>query len=37
MAGMLGTLKMDLLGRHHCGLDDTRNIARIGEKCLQLF
>lgn len=29
MAAMLKYLKMDLLGRHHSGIDDCRNIARI--------
>jgi inhibitor of KinA sporulation pathway (predicted exonuclease) len=34
MAGMLYHLKLDLLGRHHCGLDDCRNIGRILEKMI---
>uniref|UniRef100_A0A7S4QS23 Exonuclease domain-containing protein n=1 Tax=Alexandrium monilatum TaxID=311494 RepID=A0A7S4QS23_9DINO len=29
MPAMLGALGLELQGRHHCGLDDCRNIARI--------
>ena len=29
MVGMLEGLSLKLEGRHHCGLDDCRNIARI--------
>jgi hypothetical protein len=29
MAAMLKHLKMDLQGRHHSGIDDCRNLARI--------
>ena len=29
MVGMLKGLELELEGRHHCGLDDCRNIARI--------
>jgi 2'-phosphotransferase len=29
MAAMLHTLNMPLIGRHHSGIDDSRNIARI--------
>jgi len=29
MTGMLRGLGLDLVGRHHSGIDDTRNIARI--------
>ena len=29
MAGMLKKLKLDLVGRHHSGIDDCRNILRI--------
>eukprot|EP01063_Lacrimia_lanifica_P010612 TRINITY_DN17352_c0_g3_i1.p1 TRINITY_DN17352_c0_g3~~TRINITY_DN17352_c0_g3_i1.p1 ORF type:complete len:245 (+),score=69.43 TRINITY_DN17352_c0_g3_i1:76-810(+) len=29
MAGMLSLLKLPLVGRHHSGIDDTRNIAQI--------
>ena len=34
MAGMLHYLGMDLIGRHHCGLDDCRNIGRILAKMI---
>ena len=29
MAGMLRALDLELVGRHHSGIDDARNIARI--------
>ena len=29
MASMLRATNLELLGRHHSGIDDTRNIARI--------
>ena len=29
MAGMLRKLGIELTGRHHCGIDDCRNIAKI--------
>lgn len=29
MARMLEVLKMDLIGKHHSGIDDCRNIARL--------
>ena len=32
MKGMLAKLKMDLVGRHHSGIDDCKNILRIVEK-----
>lgn len=32
MAGMLKKLKLDLIGRHHSGIDDCRNILRIIQK-----
>ena len=35
MAGMLTELEMTLDGRHHCGLDDCRNIARILQELLR--
>eukprot|EP00551_Chaetoceros_affinis_P005593 CAMPEP_0203671986 /NCGR_PEP_ID=MMETSP0090-20130426/7626_1 /ASSEMBLY_ACC=CAM_ASM_001088 /TAXON_ID=426623 /ORGANISM="Chaetoceros affinis, Strain CCMP159" /LENGTH=209 /DNA_ID=CAMNT_0050537197 /DNA_START=53 /DNA_END=682 /DNA_ORIENTATION=- len=34
MAGMLNILGLDLEGRHHSGIDDCRNIARI---CTQML
>lgn len=34
MDGLLNWLKMDLLGRHHSGIDDCRNIARIFQRML---
>ena len=44
MAGMLNKLGMKLEGRHHSGIDDTRNIAKIilhliesGHKFNELF
>lgn len=30
MVGMLEYLNIPLEGRHHSGIDDTRNIAKIG-------
>jgi len=35
MTGMLRHLKMDLVGRHHSGIDDCRNIARIADRMLK--
>jgi len=35
MAGMLPALDLQLIGRHHCGLDDCRNIARILSELLR--
>uniref|UniRef100_A0A7S4KAW0 Exonuclease domain-containing protein n=2 Tax=Odontella aurita TaxID=265563 RepID=A0A7S4KAW0_9STRA len=35
MAGMLRELGMELRGRHHSGIDDCRNIARICERMLK--
>lgn len=32
MAGMLAKLKLDLVGRHHSGIDDCKNILRIVQK-----
>lgn len=32
MAKMLGALRMDLVGRHHSGIDDCGNILRIAER-----
>ena len=32
MAGMLKKLKLDLVGRHHSGIDDCHNILRIIQK-----
>jgi inhibitor of KinA sporulation pathway (predicted exonuclease) len=32
MAGMLEHLKLPLDGRHHSGLDDTRNLAKVFER-----
>lgn len=32
MAGMLAKLKLELVGRHHSGIDDCRNILRIVQK-----
>ena len=29
MAGMMRGLELDLVGHHHSGIDDSRNIARI--------
>jgi inhibitor of KinA sporulation pathway (predicted exonuclease) len=35
MAHMLAYLKLDLLGRHHSGIDDCVNIARIALQMLK--
>jgi len=35
MAEMLEFLKLDLLGKHHSGIDDCRNICRILQKMVQ--
>ncbi len=35
MTGMLDFLKMDLIGRHHSGLDDCVNTARIWKRMLK--
>lgn len=35
MAGMLNSLRLDLDGKHHCGLDDCRNIAKIVRKMIE--
>jgi len=35
MVRMLEMLNLDLLGRHHSGIDDCRNIARIVKKMIQ--
>lgn len=32
MAGMLKAMKTDLEGRHHSGIDDCKNIAKIVER-----
>ena len=32
---MLTTLKMDLEGRHHSGIDDCKNIGRIATRMLE--
>jgi len=32
MAGMLRRLGIELTGRHHCGIDDCRNIAKIARR-----
>lgn len=32
MAAMLNILKLGLEGRHHSGIDDCKNIARIVER-----
>ena len=34
MTGMLRHLKMELLGRHHSGIDDCRNIYRVLERMI---
>ena len=31
MAGMMRGLELDLIGHHHSGIDDSRNIARIAQ------
>ncbi len=35
MEKMLSSLKLQLIGRHHSGIDDARNIARIAKKMLE--
>jgi len=35
MTGMLRSLKLPLEGRHHSGIDDSRNIARIVKRMLE--
>ena len=35
MAEMLGALKMDLVGRHHSGIDDCGNILRIAKRMVE--
>ena len=35
MAGMLSELKMELVGKHHSGIDDCRNICRIVQRMIQ--
>ena len=35
MVGMLQYLKLKLDGRHHSGIDDTRNIAKIMIKMIK--
>lgn len=35
MEGMLNYLQMELTGRHHSGIDDTRNIAKIMLKIIE--
>jgi inhibitor of KinA sporulation pathway (predicted exonuclease) len=35
MDGMLQHLKMELIGRHHSGIDDARNIARLVIRLLE--
>lgn len=34
MTGMLEYLKLELIGRHHSGIDDSRNIARIAVRMM---
>ena len=34
MAGMLRELRIELAGKHHCGIDDCRNIAKV---CVELI
>ena len=36
MAGMLRDLNMELLGKHHSGIDDCRNIGRIAMQLLSM-
>ena len=36
MAGMLKYLRLELVGRHHSGIDDCRNISSIVLKMLQV-
>jgi ERI1 exoribonuclease 3 len=35
MAGMLKNLKMELIGHHHSGIDDCRNITRIAVRMIE--
>ncbi len=35
MEKMLNSLKLELIGHHHSGIDDARNIARIAKKMLE--
>jgi len=35
LTGMLGYLKLNLIGKHHSGIDDCVNIARIAIELLQ--
>ena len=35
MTKMLSSLKLELVGRHHSGIDDARNIARVAKKMMQ--
>ncbi|KAJ3319709.1 ERI1 exoribonuclease 3 [Boothiomyces sp. JEL0866] len=35
MAGMLNALGLDLVGRHHSGIDDARNIAKIAVELIK--
>jgi ERI1 exoribonuclease 3 len=35
MEKMLSSLNLELLGRHHSGIDDARNIARVARKMLE--
>ena len=34
MVPMLSQLKMQVLGTHHVGIDDTRNIARVLQRLI---
>jgi ERI1 exoribonuclease 3 len=35
MTGMMNHLKIDIDGRHHSGIDDTKNITKIVDKVLR--
>lgn len=35
MAGMLKMLKIELVGHHHSGIDDCRNIGRVCVRMLE--
>lgn len=37
MAGMLKNLKMELIGHHHSGIDDCRNITRIAVVSIEII
>eukprot|EP01102_Stenamoeba_stenopodia_P008713 TRINITY_DN2534_c0_g1_i1.p1 TRINITY_DN2534_c0_g1~~TRINITY_DN2534_c0_g1_i1.p1 ORF type:complete len:104 (+),score=5.89 TRINITY_DN2534_c0_g1_i1:408-719(+) len=37
MDGMLKDLKLPLLGRHHSGIDDCRNITRILHRMMEQY